>query len=68
MTFCAYGILMIALLGDAFTGPGEDLRQAVDNDDVDLAKSLLESGADANTSYERCPVCREESRCRCFVG
>ncbi len=52
MTVCAYAIVVIASLGAAFTGPGEDLRQAVETGNVDRVKSLLESGADANTSYE----------------
>jgi ankyrin repeat protein len=33
-------------------GPGEDLRRAVDTGDVIRVKSLLECGADPNTSYE----------------
>jgi ankyrin repeat protein len=52
MTVCAYAIVVIASLAAAFTGPGEDVRQAVETGNVGRVKSLLESGADANTSYE----------------
>src|SRR5712692_393419 len=48
----AYVIILIAALGAAFGDPGEDLREAVRTGNVDRVKSLLESGADANTSYE----------------
>ncbi len=52
MTLYAHVIIVITSLGAAFTGPGEDLRQAVETGNVDRVKSLLESGADANTAYE----------------
>jgi ankyrin repeat protein len=52
MNVYTYVIISIASLGAAITSPGEDLRQAVRFGDVDGVKFLLESGADANTSYE----------------
>jgi ankyrin repeat protein len=52
MTKFAYLLIVITSLGPASREIGEDLREAVRKGNADRVKSLLESGADANTSYE----------------
>jgi ankyrin repeat protein len=52
MTKIAYLVLMAALAGPTTTCLQDDLRDAVGDGNVKRVKSLLESGADANTKYE----------------
>ena len=52
MTVFPYLLIVITLLGPASGDTGDDLREAVSNGNADRVKFLLESGANANTSYE----------------
>src|SRR5947209_1651757 len=52
MTKLAYLLVLVVLLGPDSTCLGDELRDAVRDGNVDRVKSLLEAGADANTSYE----------------
>ena len=52
MTKPAYLLVWVVLLGPDSSYLGDDLRDAVSGGNVERVKSLLESGADANTEYE----------------
>ncbi len=47
-----YLLVWVVLLGPDSSYVGDDLRDAVHDGDAERVKSLLESGADANTEYE----------------
>jgi ankyrin repeat protein len=52
MTKFAYLLILLVLPEPASACLGDDLRDAVRDGSVDRVKSLLESGADANSKYE----------------
>jgi Ankyrin repeats (many copies)/Ankyrin repeat len=52
MTNIVYLLVLVVLPAPTSACLGDDLRDAVRHGNVDRVKSLLESGADANTSYE----------------